>query len=162
MKRRTYLAVVGSSVTALAGCTATNPLQTQPRPDYYGEQEIVYDHPSMTLTLLEEEVHLGDRITFRINNTGETTISLGCSNPWALQRQHDGDWTHITWTAAKYYQLCLTTLTPTETINHELVFSKSGLEKYATELAQPLRPGTYRFILLGPTPFVATQFRVHS
>lgn len=162
MKRRTCLGVVGASAAALAGCTAIEAPQSDSGPDYRGENEVVYERDDLTLRLLQEAVHLGDAIAFEVTNTGDSEVVLGCHNPWAIQKQSDNGWQHVAWTGTSYYQMCATFLAPGDSLAEELELSESGLEARADEVHTELRPGTYRFVLLGPSPFLAVDFDVRE
>lgn len=165
LTRRRYLRL--GAVTALlpiAGCTVAGLRSDEDEMDaeYQSEDEIVYEHGDLELDLLQEPVHIGETVEFEVTNTGESEVSLGCQNPWALQRQSDGEWRHITWTGEDYYKLCATLLSPDSTVSEEIPLSNSGLAQQAEEVQTEIRPGQYRFILLGPSPFVALDFTVRA
>lgn len=166
MKRRTLLA--GGSVALLGGVAGAvvgfEPPSSgdEPRAAYQDEGEIVYDHDDLELRFEAESVHLGDTIAFEVINTGDSKVSLGCHNPWALQRYADGEWRHVTWTGSRYYQMCATELPAGESITERVTFSESSLENQASEVHGELQSGQYRFVLLGSAPFVAVGFPIRS
>ncbi len=96
MKRRTYLVSVTTSTAVLAGCTARGAPQNESRAEYQGEQKAVYEYDDLNLRLRQEEAYLGDTVEFKVTNTGDSTTTLGCGNPWAIQQYSDSDWQHVT------------------------------------------------------------------
>ncbi len=159
VKRRTYLGSAGAGVAALAGYTARGTSQRGSQPEYHGETAVVYDHDDLDLRLRQEAVRLGETAEFEITNTGSSEIVLGCNNPWAVQTYSDGDWRHVFWTRDRYYQLCATILEPGRTVVERVTLTESELED---DVGADLRPGRHRFLLLGPSPFVAVDFDVRD
>lgn len=145
-----------------AGCTVAGRQSDddESQAGYQTDEDVVYDHDSLELQLRQESVHLGDTVEIEVKNTGESEVSLGCQNPWALQRHSDGEWRHVTWTGEKYYRLCYTGLTPDSSISEEIPLSRSELTQQVDDVQTELRPGQYRFVLLGTSPFVALDFTV--
>lgn len=163
MKRRAFLGSVSASTAALAGCTTLQAPQNDSEVAYQVGHTVAYDHDDLRLRLLKEEVHLGDAIAFEVTNTSNSKASLGCHNPWALQRQSANDWQHVTWTADRYYQMCLTLLSPGGSlVEEDIELSESGLEARANDVRGELRAGTYRFVLLGSSPNLAVDFEASS
>ena len=162
MKRRTLLAAVGTGAVALAGCTALGKSADESRPGYLGQEPIVYYRDDLTLSLRDQPVHRGDTVEFEATNTGNSDISLGCRNPWALQYQTDNGWEHVTWTGGRFYLLCLSSLPPGESVTEEVPLSreKMAAREDISTVQRPLRPGAYRFTLVGPTPYLALQFNL--
>jgi|GEM_PF-589856 len=158
VNRRAYLASLAVSTAALAGCGALGNSADDSQPEYYGERNVVYEHDSLTLSLQQETVHLGDTIDFEITNTSDSEVGLGCHKPWAIQRHTDEEWEHVTWTSDVYNQLCLTLLRAGGSYTETLKFTKTGLESEADGVGDELTPGRYRFLLLGASPYLATDF----
>ena len=159
MQRRAYLAAVSASVPAFAGCTAVAELSDQSRADYRGEEEVVYEHDDLTLRLRQDEVAIGDTVGFEATNTGSSPIVLGCQNPWAIQQRVDDGWRHVAWTGERYYRMCATELGPGESLVEEVTLSESEFDR-GDEAHVELAPGEHRFLLLGPSPFVAVDFEI--
>lgn len=160
MKRRTYLASLAVSSTTLAGCTVLGKSPDDSQPEYRGLEKVVYEWDDLELGLRQETVRLGDTIEFEVTNTSDSDVGLGCKNPWAIQKQSESEWQHITWTKGKFYLLCLTGLSPGKSILERITLTASALEKQASEVQGTLTPGTYRFLLIGPSPYLATEFEV--
>ena len=159
MKRRTYLASVGASAAALAGCTALRAPQTSSQVGY-PNKEITYEHDDLQLHLLQETAYLGDTIGFEVTNTGDSNVPLGCHKPWAIQKYSGEKWRHVTWTADGYYDMCAQVLGPGDSFIEEITLSKSELENQADKVHEKLTPGRYRFMLIGMSPYVAIDFDV--
>lgn len=159
MQRRAYLAAVGATVPAFAGCTAVAEPPDQSRAGYRGEEEVVYDHDDLTIRLRQETVSLGDTAEFEVTNTGSSAVVLGCKNPWAIQQQSDDGWRHVAWTGERYYQMCATKLGADESLVEEVTLSESAFDR-GDETHVGLRPGEHRFLLLGSSPFVALDFDI--
>jgi hypothetical protein len=162
MKRRAYLGAVGASAAALSGCVTVRAPQNQSEVAYQVGHSVTYDHEDLTLRPLQERVHLGDAIAFEVINTGDSSASLGCRIPWALQRRSGDDWQHVTWTGDRYYQMCAKSLSPGGSVEVEIELSESGLEAQASDVRGELRPGTYRLLLLGPSPNLTVDFEVQG
>ncbi len=159
MNRRTYLLSGGATVATLAGFAAVGTLQDESQVEYQGK-DIVYERDDLSLRLRQEPISLGDTGEFEVTNTGDSKITLGCNNPWAIQKQSDGDWQHVTWTGDRYYQMCATELSPGDSLVEGITLSKSGLERGSNEHSPELRPGQYRFLLLGSSPYLALEFEL--
>lgn len=135
-------------------------MQNESQPDYLGRERVAYEHDDLKLRILQETVRLGDTIEFEVTNTSDTEIGLGADNPWAIQQYADGEWQHVTWTSAKYHQFIGTVLFQGASLVESIELSKSGLEGQADEVPAELRPGRYRYLLLGPSPYLAVDFDV--
>ena len=160
MNRRTYLASLGVAATSLAGITRLDDSQKNAQPAYRGNEQVVYEHPDLKLRLLQETVQLGDTIEFEVTNRGDSKTTLGCKNPWAIQRRLDGEWRHVTWTGDRYYQMCATVLSPGSSLVESITLSESKLARYPDEYSVELQPGKYRFLLLGSSPYLALDFEI--
>lgn len=164
MRRRTYLTSLLGSAAVLSGCSARG-LRTDGGKDlesYQPDKEIVYDHDDLSLEVLQDTIHHKDEVEFRVSNTSQSQVTLGCDNPWALQKNTDGKWQHVTWTNQKYYDLCASLLPPGDSITETVTLSESKLETQASEVKAELTPGNYRFVVLGSSPFLAVDFEVQS
>lgn len=160
MKRRAYLASLAGSTVALSGCTAPGKPRDESQPEYYGRETVVHEYDGLSLSLRQDTVRLGETIEFEVTNTGDSEVMLGCHNPWAVQKYTAGEWRHVTWTSGRYYDLCLTLLSPENSLVEGLTFSQSELEKQASTVRGELTPGRYRFVLLGTSPYFAIDFDV--
>lgn len=130
------------------------------QPDYVDFAPTVFEREDLALRADRGSVGRGDRITFEIENTGESEAALGCDVPWALQVRRNGEWHHVTWTEGRFHNLCYTALPPggttTETVTMSAVAFSFDL--VTADLAVDLTPGTYRFVLIGTNPFLAERF----
>ena len=117
-----------------------------------------YEHGDLKLRLLQDTVRIGDTIEFEATTTSDSRITLGCHDPWAIQRDVDGEWRHVTWTSDRYYRQCATVLGPGKSLVESITLSKSGLKSQAEEVHMELRSGQYRFLLLGASPVLALHF----
>ncbi|WP_276302515.1 immunoglobulin-like domain-containing protein [Halorussus lipolyticus] len=160
MNRRTYLCSVVAGAGALGGTIAVADRREDPALAYRENARVVTEREDLRLRLRQDTVRLGDTVAFEVTNTGDSTVVLGCRNPWALQRRADGQWRHVAWTEDRYYQLCATELPPGESSVTAVELSETGLETQAGEVRGDLRPGRYQFLLVGTSPSLATEFRV--
>ena len=160
MKRRAYLASLGVAATSLAGIPIAYKSQAKSRPAYRENERVVYEYKRLKLRLLQEPVRLGNTIEFKVTNTGDSKIVLGCNNPWAIQRYSTGEWRHVTWTGDRYYQMCAQELSPGSSIVERITLAESKLAGYPDEYSTELRSGRYRFLLLGSSPYLAIEFDV--
>lgn len=160
MRRRAYLSSLAVSSVALAGCSVLADSRDRSQPGYYGTETVVDGRDDLDIALREEPVRLGDTLEFEITNTGDTSVTLGCNNPWAIQKRSDGDWQHVTWTGERYYDMCSTSLSAGESRVERITLSVSELETQASEVKRELTPGEYRFLLVGTSPYVARSFDV--
>jgi hypothetical protein len=160
MKRRTLLTSLAVGSVALSGCSVLGDSADDAQAGYLGNDNIVYEHESLNLQLRQQAVHPGETVEFEITNTGEDDMGLGCKNPWAIQRYSDGNWEHLTWTGGRFYNQCLTLLSPDSSFVESITLTKPDLEEYATELDGTLTPGTYRYILVGTSPYLALDFEI--
>lgn len=160
MNRRTYISSLAAIIGVLSGRDVMGTSPDDSQPGYYGQESVVYEHDSIDLRLCHDLVRLGDSLEFEITNTGDSKISIGCNTPWALQKDVDGTWRHVTWTVGDFYNLCLTLLSPGSSLVESLTFSESELENQADDVHGELTPGKYRFLLIGMSPYVALDFDV--
>lgn len=160
MNRRTYLSSLAATTVVFSGCSALGKSPEDSQPEYYGQENVVYEHDKIDLNLRQETVHLGDSIEVEITNTSDSEVFMGCHAPWALQKYSDGDWRHVTWTAEGYFDLCTTRLTAGSSLVQGLTLSKSELENQADEVRGDLTSGKYRFVVIGMSPYVALDFDV--
>lgn len=103
---------------------------------------------------------MGDTVEFEVTNTGDSPITLGCGNPWAIQQYSDGDWQHVTWTASRYHQMCATVLAPGGTLVEDVTLSESEFDRGSDEDYVELGSRQHRFLLLGASPFFALDFNI--
>ena len=160
MKRRGYLGLISSSAIALSGCTALAGAQNESNAGYLGDQKVVYDHDNLDLRLHKDTPHLGDEVEFEVSNTGDSAVTLGCQNPWAIQQYLNGGWHHVAWTEERYYYMCATDLAAGASFTEEITLSESAFERSQDEDYVKLDTGRHRFLLLGPSPFVALDFEI--
>jgi hypothetical protein len=160
MRRRSYLGLLAASATTVSGCGYLGWTATDDQPAYLGESTIVTERDALVLEIEPSPGRLGESVALTVRNTGTTDVTLGCNNPWALQRRVDGGWRHLTWTAGRFYNLCLTGLPPGESLGERFTLSESGLPDAASDLQRELAPGQYRLLLVGTEPYLATEFRV--
>jgi hypothetical protein len=159
MDRRTYLASVAAATASVGGCTAMGQGSTSEEPDIYQEDRVVYQIEGVNLEIAQDTVEIGGKLKFTVTNTGRENITLGCRNPWAIQKYADDEWSHVTWTKGRYHLMCLTGLNPDSSLSQSLTFSESALEEQATEIQDGLAPGKYRLLLLGTSPYLAADFK---
>jgi len=163
MHRRRYLAALGTGVVSLvaaAGVAYSD--DNGSKPEYLGQEPIVYEHDAVKIEGITDTVRIGDEIDVRVTNQGESPITLGCNNPWALQRYENGQWRHVAWTGDRYYNLCLTRLPPGETHREPIALTETGLGLQGDDDNTSLTEGRYRLILIGPSPYVAQRFHVEG
>jgi len=160
MNRRTYLASLVTGSGALGGGIALADLGPDPEFAYRDGERVVSERDDLRLRVLSDSVRLGDSVAFEVTNTGDSQVILGCRNPWALQRRAEGEWRHVTWTARRHYQMCASELSPGDSLTTRLELTEEALEESAAEVHADLRPGRYRFLLVGTAPYLATEFRV--
>jgi len=158
MRRRRLLASLGAA-SALAGC-ATGYVADDVGPSYRNEAPVVYDRADIDISLRDGPPRLDGTVAFAITNTGEDGVSLGCKNPWALQRRDDGEWHHVTWTASRYPLLCLTSVGPGRTYTERVTLSEEWLTEQGMSVERPLTPGTYRYVVVGTSPYPALEFEL--
>jgi hypothetical protein len=160
MNRRTYLAALVAGSGALGGGIALADLRPDPEFAYREDDRVVSERDDLRLRALSDPVRLGDSVAFEVTNTGNSQVVLGCQNPWALQRRVEGEWRHVTWTARRFYQMCASELSPGDSLTTRLELTEEALEESAAEVHADLRPGKYRFLLVGTSPSLATEFQV--
>ena len=163
--RRRLLRLVGASASVpLAGCTvsAFRSEEANSDPEYADEADVVYEHDQLALSVQPDSVRLGDTVEFEICNQSPSDFTLGCHNPWALQQQTNDGWAHLTWTADGYYDLCAFILPAGERTTIQLTLSEQALTERAAPLDGELQSGTYRFLVLGTTPYFAVEFTVNE
>jgi len=149
----------GIIITALSETGVTPNGDTGP--DYL-DKKTVYDHSDLDMTITQDVGHVGDTIRFKIKNSSESLVDLGCNIPWALQRRSSGEWKHVTWTPQRTIDLCFSSVGPEDTTTVDVPMSVSALNDIhdVSEVRTNLVPGDYRFILLGPDPQLATDFQL--
>lgn len=163
MNRRRYLAALGTGVVSLAAAAGVAfSDENGSKPEYLGQEPVVYEHDAVKLAGIPDTVRIGDEIDVRVTNQGASPINLGCNNPWALQRYENGQWRHVAWTGNRYYDLCLTRVPPGEIHRETIELTKTGLGLQADEGNTTLTEGPYRFILIGPSPYVAKRFHLEG
>jgi len=162
VKRRTLIRVGGLGVAGVATTGAAFGVEPfgsdDSRPEYLGREPVVYERDDLRLEMLRGIVRRGETVTFELTNTGESWITLGCGNPWALQKRAAGGWRHVAWTGERYYQLCLSGIEPGETVTEHVPMSKSELDSEFGPIAADLSTGEYRFVLIGTEPYPAVDF----
>lgn len=166
MKRRTLIAAAGAGIAAGgAGVVLGTDIGSSEDPSgpaYRRHSSVAYEHDSLELRPGRETVELGETVAFEVTNTSDSSVSLACDNPWALQLETDDGWGHVAWTGGRYANLCALSLPSGDSHVERLTLSTSWLEEHVSADAARLRPGTYRFVLLGPSPFLATEFTVRD
>lgn len=160
MNRRTVLASLGTGAVALSGCIALGKSSKGNGPAYLGQEPITYYRDDLRLSLTDRPVHLGDTIEFVVTNTSDSSVGLGCKNPWALQYQTSEGWEHVTWTEGRFYNLCLSQLESGESLPEQITLSEQAFEADTYNLQRSMTQGAYRLVLIGPTPYLALQFNV--
>lgn len=136
--------------------------QYTPLTDHYHSDTVVYNHDQLRLQACESAVKLGETLAFTITNTGDSSISLGCKNPTTLQKQVDGEWRDVVWTAADAYLTCVTMLQAGHSTSEAVTLTKDELESSTEEVRVELTPGQYRFVLLATDPYLAADFQVRA
>lgn len=164
MNRRTLLAgAAGVLCVSAAGAVTTRklfPARHNLRGEYAEDDEVAYDHDALRLRASRDTVRPGEEIAFQVTNTTDSRVPVGCNVPWAIERRADGVWYTVTWTGLQYYQLCFSALPPDESHVERLTLSTDALEDRTDEVRGELHPGQYRFVLLGPSPFLAVDFEL--
>ncbi|ELK56027.1 hypothetical protein D320_01458 [Haloferax sp. BAB-2207] len=159
MNRRTFVTSLGIGGTALAGIGALK-RRRESQPEYREGNRVVSTREDVQLQVTQEPIHLGDLVKYRVTNTGDSVHVLGCGNPWALEKQVEGDWKQVVWTGKRVPRMCATELSPGETFEERIELSKSGLEEHAEEGQTDLSPGLSRLLILGVSPILAAEFDV--
>ena len=78
-----------------------------------------------------------------------------------LDRLADRDgWAHRTWTAEGYHDLCAMLLPAGERTTVQFALAENGFPERAAPLNGAIRPGRYRFLMLGTTPSLGVEFTV--
>jgi len=149
---------VGLIVTVLSDSTSDD----RPFTAYHGDKPVVYQHKQLRLRALSETVSPGGTIKFRIINVGDSSITLGCNNPWTIQKSVEGQWRDGIWTSAEGYNSCASPLLAGKSTTVSVTLSQAALETQTEEVRLELNPGQYRFVLLSTDPFLAANFRVRS
>ena len=160
VKRRTYLASVGTSAAVLSGGLVLGEFEKGTVTPERENRRIVYEHEDLRLQTLQDSVRLGETIEFEVTNASDSTVVLGCDNAWIIQTHSDGEWQDVTDTPSSYYDLCAFELPPGESRVERATMSKSELEEQTGNLLKELRPGQHRFVLLTTVPRLAVDFRL--
>lgn len=142
--------------------TAEQGDQYTPLTDHYHSDTIVYDHDQLRLHACDSAVRPGETTTFTITNTGDSSITLGCHNPTTIQKQVDGEWRDVVWTAANAYLACATVLQAGHSTSEEVTVARDALKSSNKEVRIELTPGQYRFVLLATDPYLAADFHVRE
>jgi hypothetical protein len=160
MKRRTYLASIGAGSVLSGGLVlAESGNETATREE---NEPIVYERENLLLQTLQDSVRLGETIKFEVTNTGDSTVVLGCNNPWIIQEYSDGEWHDVTDEPQGYTQMCALELPPGESRVESATMIKDKLEEQTGKLLEELHPGQYRFVLLKTVPQLAVNFQITS
>ena len=159
--RRTLLSLSIGGLTALSGCSVTKSEQ-QPLTALFGGHSVAYDHDRVRLSLSTSTVQLTETFEFTVTNTSEAMVSLGCGNPWTVQKYRDERWRDLLVTSADGFGGCGTDLPPGESRTDQVTLSKAALETETETLNEDLTPGQYRLVLLSTDPFLAEEFRVRG
>lgn len=173
MNRRRFLGVaatvaVSSAVGCIGGIVGGGDGRTalgedyEPLTDYYFGESVVYNYKQLRLRAVDSPVSVGGVIKFRITNTSGSSVTLGCRNPWTIQKRVDGEWHDVVWTSADSYLTCATPLPAGESTIVNVTISEVALETQSREVPLELNPGQYRFVMLSPNPYLAVNFRVHA
>ena len=101
-------------------------------------------------------------IEFQVTNTGRSSITLGCGNPWTIQKSVDGEWWDAVWTSAEGFDSCATPLPAGESTAENVTIPKAALETETEEVRVELSSGQYRLVLLSTDPYLAADFRVRA
>lgn len=161
MKRRTYLASIGAGA-ALSGGMVLEKSENSNTTTGEENERIVYEHENLRLQTLQDSVSLGETIKFKVTNIGNSTVVLGCNNPWIIQEYSDDEWHNVTDKPQGYSQLCALELPPGESRVESATMLKDELEKQTGNLLEELHPGRYRFVLLKTDPQLAVDFHITS
>lgn len=157
MKRRTYLASIGTGAAALSGGIVLGKSKNNSKNK---NMPIVYEHEGLRLQTLQDKVRLGETIQFKVTNTSDSTVILGCDNAWIIQVYSDEEWRDITDTPQSHYQMCALELPSGESRVESATMSKERLETQTGDLLEELQPGQYRFVLLESDPRLAVDFQI--
>jgi hypothetical protein len=161
VKRRTYLASIGAGASLSGGFVLANN-ETGTETSEQENTRIVYEHDDLRLQTLQDSVRLGETIKFKVTNTSDSTVTLGCDNAWIIQEYSDDDWHDVTRRPQSYNQLCAFELHSGESRVERATMSKDELEEQTGKLLEELHPGRYRFVLLTANPRLAVDFRITS
>lgn len=133
-----------------------------PLTDHYFSDTVTYDHDQLRLRALDNAVQPGETIKFKITNTGDSGITLGCQNPTTIQKQVDGQWRDVVWTSANAFLTCATVLPAGESSIEKVTVSRTALAAQGEKVRLELNPGQYRFVLLSTDPYLATDFHIRG
>jgi hypothetical protein len=133
-----------------------------PLTNHYFSDTIAYEHNQLRLRSLNSAVQPGGTIKFEVTNTGDSSVTLGCKNPWTLQKRVDAQWRDVIWTSTEYYLTCATMLPAGESTTVKVTVSRPTLETQSEEVRLELSPGQYRFVLLSTDPYLAVDFRIRT
>lgn len=131
-----------------------------PLTEHYFSNKVVYEHDQLRLHTSDNAVRPEGTIKFRITNTGDSNVSLGCHNPTTIQKQVDGEWRDVVWTSADAFLTCATVLPAGKTTTETVTISRNALETKTEKVRPELKPGQYRFVLLSTDPYLAVDFQV--
>lgn len=110
------------------------------------------------LTISEKPVALGEMVTFRLENTSDTTQTTGNKQKFDIQRHTDNGWQSIYWAPENYAYTAVGILhRPGEGFTWRFPFTPDGLEQSTQfntpySVCGPLPPGEYQFVYWGVFP----------
>jgi hypothetical protein len=157
--RRSVLPLSVCGITALAGCSVMGS-RREPMTQFYGGRSVAYQHERVRLSLSQKTIQVGASFEFTVANTSESSITLGCHNPWTLQKYRDGQWRDVVWTSANGKPACATVLDAGKTRTERVTLERSALETQTETVREDLTSGRYRVVLLSTDPFLAADFQV--
>lgn len=159
--RRNFLHLSVSAIALLAGCSVRGQ-NGKPLTKLFGEHPIAYQHKKVHLSVSQDTVQLGETFDFTVTNTSDARVTLGCGNPWTLQKQRGGQWHDVVWTSANSVTTCATPLDAGESQTDQVTLEQSALETETETVKEDLTPGKYRLLLLSTEPFLAKDFQVQE
>jgi hypothetical protein len=170
-RRRVLGSVATGMVPFLAGCISSGGGKESkpnlgedymPLTEYYFSDTVTYDHDELRLRACDSAVQPGGTIKFKITNSGDSAVGLGCHNPWTIQKRVDGQWRDVVWTSADAYLTCATVLPAGKSTIEKVTISRAALAIEGEKVRFELNPGQYRFVLLSTDPYLAADFHVRA
>lgn len=168
VSRRKFLQLSVGSGVVFSGCLVNGaefePTSRNPEPltEHYGGHPVKYQHDGLRLSVASTDVQPGGTFRFEVENTSTSEITLGCGNPWTLQKFRDGEWRDVIWTTANGFPTCATPLPAGETRTEAVTVEREELASQTESVREDLTHGRYRVVLLSTEPFLAEEFRVRS